>query len=113
MTKTNITELKALVSFGLSAGELVAGLANGFSFDDVQKALEVVKKAPAMKLALPALAEYRAMTDEDAEDLEAFISADFDIPDDRVEAAIESALNFLVELHGLLSFLGPKAKVDL
>lgn len=108
MESVSIEELKALVSFGLSSGELVVGLANGFGFDDVQKALEVVKKAPALKLALPALKEYREMTDEQAKDLEAFVTADFDIPDDMVEKAIESVLSFLIGLHGLVDMLLPK-----
>jgi hypothetical protein len=104
----SIEELKQLVSFGLSSGELVVGLANGFSFDDVQKALEVVKKAPALKLAGVALTQYREMTDEQASALEAFVITDFDIPADSVETVIEAVLAFLIGLHGFVDMLLPK-----
>ena len=99
-------ELKELVAFGLSAGEFVAGLADGFSFDDIKKGIEVAKLAgPGLKDAKAALGEYQAMTDEQAKELEDFVVMDFDIADDGVEMAIESALKIVISLHDLANLL--------
>lgn len=102
-------ELKALVGFGLSCGELLAGLGDGFSFDDVKKVIDCAKQAsPALKGAKAALGQYLVMSDEQAKELEDFVIADFDIADDQVEFVIESALKVAIELHGLASIFAPK-----
>lgn len=103
-------ELKELVGFGLSVGELIAGLADGFGFDDVKKAIDAAKlAAPAFKDAHKALAEYVGMTDTEAAELEAYVFTEFDIADDKIEAAIEGALKLAIELRSLVALLVPKA----
>lgn len=97
-------ELKELVAFGLAAGELVAGLADGVGFDDVGKVVAAAKAAgPGLAGAGDALKEYVAMSDADALELENFVVAEFDIADDKVEMAIEQALKVAIELHSLVA----------
>lgn len=97
-------ELKELVGFGLSVGELVAALLDGIGVDDAEEALEVAMRAvPGITGADLALAEYVAMSDEEAAELEAFVIADFDIPADNVEAAVEGALKVAIMLRGLIN----------
>jgi hypothetical protein len=103
-------ELKALVSLGLSAGELLAGLSDGVGFDDVTKLIDVARKAgPGLAGAKLAFDEYKNMSDAEAADLEAFVVADFDIKDDAVESVIEQALKVVIELHELVKLFAPKA----
>lgn len=102
-------ELKELVSFGLSVGELVADVADGVSFSLVGKVVEVARKAgPGLEGAGQALAEYANMTDAEAADLEAYVVEEFDIDNDSVEVAIESALKLAIQLHELVKLLLPK-----
>lgn len=96
------SNLKELVHFGLKAMELVDRLADGFQLSDLGKILDVAKSAPpAIKDAGAALAEYKAMSDAEALDLEAYIATDFDISNDAIEGVIEQALDILIKLHSL------------
>lgn len=105
-----LRDLKELVFFGLKAGELIAGIADGIDFSDVSKLIAAGKSAgPAFKDAKNALAEYSSMSDEEAKGLEDYVTANFDIADDKVEAGIKGALNVAIELHGLVGLITPKA----
>jgi hypothetical protein len=98
----DIKELKELVGLGLSVGELAAALSDGIGVEDADEALEVaVRAVPGISGAAQALEEYKAMTDEQAVELEAFVVADFDIANDSVEAAVEGALGIVISLHKL------------
>lgn len=95
-----IKELKELVGLGLSLGELAAALSDGIGIDDADEAIQVAMRAvPGIDGAAAALAEYKAMTDEQAKELEDYVMADFDIANDSVEAAVEGALTILIGLH--------------
>lgn len=101
-----VKELKELVAFGLSAGELVAGLLDGVGFDDVAKVVKTgVLAAAAIPVAHDALLEYANMTDAEAEDLESYVVTNFNIDNADVEKAIESALTLLIKLHDLAKLL--------
>ncbi len=103
-------ELKELVGFGLSVGELVEGLAEGVSFDDVAKLIAVARQAgPGLNGAAAALGEYVNMTDAEAVDLEAYVESEFDLSSDSVEYAIESALKVAIQLRDLVKLFKPKA----
>jgi hypothetical protein len=103
-------ELKELVGFGLSCAELIAGLAEGVSFDDVTKLVAVARQAgPGLNGAGAALVEYVKMSDAEAADLEAFVESEFDIPADTVELAIEGALKVAIQLRELVGLVLPKA----
>lgn len=98
--------VKELVVFAAKTAELIEGLAEGVSFDDVAKLIAVGRAAgPAFKDARLALTEYAAMTDAEAADLEAYVSAQLDLADDKVEAAIELALKVAIQLHELVALL--------
>ena len=102
-------QLKTFVGGLLTLGEFLAGLGDGFSFDDIRKAVEVAKVMnPMLQNAKPALDQYRAMSDEQAKELEDYIAAEFDIEDDKLELVIESVLRFAIELRGLADILLPK-----
>ena len=102
--------LKELVAFGLSLGELIGGLSDGVGFDDVGKLVKAARLAgPALKDAKLALSEYAAMSDEQAVDLEKFVVDNFDIKDDVVEAAVEGALKVAIQLHDVVGLFVPKA----
>lgn len=102
-------ELKELVGFGLSCAELIAGLAEGVSFDDVAKLIAVARQAgPGLNGAGAALVEYANMTDAEALDLEKFVESDFDIASENVEVAIEAALKVAIQLHDLVKLVLPK-----
>lgn len=102
----DIQNLKEIVGCGLSAGELIASLSNGFGFDDVKPALETAKRIPAAaKDAKLALAEYQNMSDTQAMELEEFVQNDFDIANDVLELAIEKAINLVISLHELAQLI--------
>lgn len=95
--------LKELVGFGLTAGELVAHFAGGGSiWTAIGKLVDLGKLVgPAFKDANLALQEYANMTDIEAAELESYVVAEFDIADDALEATIESALKIAIQLHEL------------
>lgn len=104
--------LKVLLGAVLSAGELVSKLSDGLSFSDVAAVVDFAKKVvPAIHDAKAALAEYQAMSDAEAVDLEAYVVQNFSIPDVAVEQAIEGGLKLLIELHGLISLFPLKQPV--
>lgn len=91
------------MGLGLSVGELVAHLGAGNSvWSAVGKVVDIGRMVgPAFKDANLALSEYANMTDEEAAGLEAYVVSEFDISDDTVEVAIESALKLVIQLHEL------------
>lgn len=103
-------QIKSLVGLAFSVIELVASLAHGFNFGVIGKVVQIAKEiGPGLAAAPQALAQYVAMSDADALDLENWVVSEFDIDDNNVEAAIEGALKVAIELHGLIKFLVPKA----
>lgn len=102
-----IKNLQELVEFGIALGKLIDNAAHGVSFSQIGMLLDVVKKAgPAFQDADQALAEYKAMTDQEAFALENYIISNFQIPDEQIEAVIVQVLIFLVELRKVISALG-------
>lgn len=102
--------LKELVTFALKLGELISSVADGVSFDDISKLINVARIAgPAFKDAKLALGEYAGMTDAQAVELEQYVVDNFDISDDKVELAIEAGLKVAIQLHELAKLLVPKA----
>lgn len=98
-------ELKDVVGAGLTFIEAGFAVADGLDVSDVGKALEALKKLPELKKAPQALAEYKAMNDEQAKDLEDFVITEFDISDDKVEVVIETVLNSLIGLHSVAALI--------
>lgn len=102
--------LKALIHFGLSAGELIEGLANGLGFDDIKKALEVVKEVKAVKGAKEAFQEYLDLDETEQDEIALWVATDFDLEDDKVESVVEFALGAAFHLAELVKLIAkPKA----
>lgn len=105
-----MNELKLFVGFGLTVGELLSIVSKGVSFDVIKKLIECAKFAgPALKGAKAALEQYIAMSDEQAKELDDYVVAEFDIADDGVEAAVESAIRIAIECHVLVGLFVPKS----
>lgn len=99
--------LKELVGFALSTVELGSHFAEGGTiWTAVGKLIDVGKQAgPAFKDAALALQEYANMNDAEALELETWVEQEFDISNDSVELAIESALKLVIQLHDLAKLL--------
>ncbi len=106
-----VQNLKEILDFSLSTGEVVAGLQDGVDLKDLAPALSAAKKAPAaLKDAALAWDEYLDLDDAEALELENFVVTEFDIANDRVEEVIEKTFKFAIELHDLVSmFKKPSA----
>ena len=98
-----------IMVFVLADVELVAGFSDGVGFDDVGRMVKAARAAgPAIKDAKLALEEYANMTDEEAKGEEEWVKTNFDIPDDSVEAVIETALSVAIQLHELAKLVVKK-----
>lgn len=107
---TNTDSIKVFLTMGFAMAKVVDDLGDGFQLGDLGDILAAAKAVPGGLAQAPtALAQYLAMTDEDAAPLEAWVESNFKIKNQQVETAIEMALKFAIELHGLASFLKPKA----
>lgn len=106
-----IQNLKEILDFSISTGEVIAGLQDGVDLKDLAPALSAAKKAPAaLKDADQAWDEYLDMDDAEALELENFVVTEFDIPNDKVEEAIERGFKVAIELRGLVQmFKKPSA----
>lgn len=102
--------IKAFLAMGFSFGKVVEALGDGFQLSDLGPILGAAKAIPGGLAAAPvALSQYLSMSDEDAAPLEAWVVETFDLKDDAVEHAIETALTVVIELHSLLKFFKPKS----
>lgn len=105
-----VAHIKAFLNLGFKLGNVLVALQDGFQLlKDVGPLLDAAKAVPnGLASAGAALSEYLTMKDEDALPLEDWVVATFDIPNDTVEAAIESGLRVVIELHSLAAMLKPK-----
>jgi hypothetical protein len=105
-----VDQLKAFLTMGFSFAKVVDSLSDGFQIADLLVVLDAAKQVPGGLAAAPAaLAQYLAMTDEEATELEAWVVATFDVKNDAVEQAIETGLKVVIELHALVALLFPKS----
>lgn len=103
-----VQNLLEVVDLGLSVGKLISSLANGVGFDDLKPALDAAKKVkPAIEDAALLVQEYLDMDDAEAKQVDD-LAATFDIPDDKIEMAVKSAIHVAVELRALAqAFIKP------
>jgi len=100
----DMKETKELVYMGLKAGELIASLEDGFSLGDLSECVTAAKAVPAgIKDVAKVLTELSAATPEDRDALKAYVSENFDLPNDKVEEGIESAIHVAIELSELIA----------
>lgn len=104
-----LDSLKAFLNMGFKLAGVVAVLGDGFQFGDLGAIVVAAKSVPGgLKAASTAWSQYVSMNDEDALPLEDWVVATFDIPNDSVEVAIETALKVVIELHSLVQLVVPK-----
>ena len=103
--KLGIEELKEVLGLGLALGELVEALSDGVGISDIGKLVGVVKKAPAAVTALKSgkvLPELKDLDVAEKAELKAYAMAEFDLANDKVEAAVEAGLSVVIDLTDLL-----------
>lgn len=99
---------KEALGFTLSLGEGVYGLSDGQGtlLSDALAFVEAAKRAPAaIKDVTLVLPELQDMEPAEQEELKAFVRADFDLPNDQLEALVEQALLAAIEFSELLKLL--------
>jgi len=102
--KVGIVDLKEVVGFGLTLGETIYGVFDGIDAVDAMNLMELIKRAPgAIKDIGLVIPQALDLDDEERAELKAFVEADFDIPSDKIESAIETALSVVIDLTKLLA----------
>ena len=111
MSERDVSHIKAFLNMGFKFGNVLVALKDGFQLlKDVPPIVDAAKAVPGGLAAAPkALEEYLSMDDEEALDLEEWVVTTFDIPNDAVEAVIESGLRVVIQLHSLAEMLKPKS----
>lgn len=95
-------KIKALLDYGFSVEVFLRDVASGFHFSEIPEGISAAKNAPAALAEAPAaFAQWIALSDADAVDLENYITTHYGVSPDKVDSAIESVLKVVVELHGL------------
>ena len=105
MEKLGISEVKDVLGLGLAVGELVEALADGVGISDIAKLVGVVKKAPAAVAAIKSgkvLPELKDLDDAEKAELKAYAASEFNLANDKVEAAVEAGLGIVLDLADLL-----------
>lgn len=102
-------DLKEVVVAGLALAKLGDDLTAGVSFGVLKDAFAVVQAiGPAYRNIDQVWAQYKDLDDSEVAEIEAVVAA-FDIVHDNVEAIIKSAINTILELHGLVTLFQKKA----
>jgi hypothetical protein len=103
--KHGIKETKELVKFGISVGESIdLSLADGkIGLDDAMNFYNAVLSAgDAFKDISKVPAELGDLDQEERDELLAFVEAEFDIANDKLEAVIEEALKTALQVYKLV-----------
>jgi len=93
--KLGIEDLKDVVKVGLDIGE---ALSDGVGIEDIS-ALFGLPEAISGISNVPA--EIADLDAEEKEELHAFVQAEFDIPNDKLEVFIEGAIKVVIEIYTL------------
>lgn len=107
--KHGIDNLKAFLAFGLALGSSIEkSLADDgkITVGDAGNLLAPLMKAPAAFAgASEAFKEVADLDDEERADLNAYVKANFDIADDRLEAVVEEAFQIALSASKIVSLL--------
>lgn len=114
MEARNVNELKELLAFGLSLGLAVEkSLADDgkISFSDVGKFYRPATKIPAAFAGIHLIpGELKDLGESERKELIDYVTTEFDIGNDRIEAVVEESLNIALGAVRIVSLLGaPKA----
>jgi len=102
-TKYGIEGLKKLIHFGCSLMKqaFVSG-ADGWSWKDAFSFIDEAAEIPGVAKTLPEVAKEVADLDAtERQEIYDYLVAEFDIPNDRLEAVVEKALGFAINGVGL------------
>lgn len=100
-----IEKLKTALAFALNLTEEIqkAGQ-DGFTWTDAFGFVDDILKVPGLIASGDQiLAELKDLTMEEKEELAAYLAAEFDIPNDRVEAMVEDALKLALTVVALVN----------
>lgn len=102
----NNDKIKAILDYGFSVEAFVRQVTAGFSITGIPgeliAAIGLLKGAPVTVAEAPqALAQWLALSDADAVDIENYVVSHYGASPDSVDQAIEKVLNFVVSLHSI------------
>lgn len=101
------SEMKEILVAAARIADFIEALSDGPDLGDIPEGFRAIKSIPnALKDAKLALEEYRAMTDAQAAELEAFVVSEFNLVNDTVEMYIEEGFKFIISFHGFLKARG-------
>jgi len=90
-----IEDLKDVVKAGLDIGE---ALSDGIGIEDISALLSLPEAISGISNVPAEIADLDAA---EKEELHAFVQAEFDLPDDKLEAFIEGAIKVVIEVYSL------------
>lgn len=99
MKKLGVKNIIIVVGFGLSIGkEIQAGLADGkFTFPEIIGFADDLAELPSIAIAASkAPAEFADLDEQEKQEIMAMVRKEFDIPDDKVEQAIEESFSLVL-----------------
>lgn len=100
-----IENLKKLVHFGAKlANQVATSLSDGWQWTDALSFVDEMAAVPGAVKAIPeARKELADLTAEERQELHNYLADEFDLPNDKIEALVEHALNLALELVSLVS----------
>jgi hypothetical protein len=108
MSKLGIEQTKEVLGLGLSVGQLIAGLSDGIGIKDIGALVSVIKRVPSAISAIKSgqiIPELKDLEDSEKSELKSYVSANFDIDDDKIEAAVEAGLYVAIDLSDLIKVI--------
>lgn len=99
-----IEALKKMVKFACDLTKQInSSLADGWQWTDAISFVDEISAIPGVVKSFPAIKQELAdLTPEEREELHAYIVAEFDIPNDSVEAFVENALGVAINIVALV-----------
>lgn len=99
-----IENIKKLVKFGCDLTKQIAvSLGDGWQWTDALSFIDEVSAIPGVVKSFPAIKQELAeLSTEERAELNNYIQAEFDIPNDQTEAFIENALAFALSAVALV-----------
>lgn len=99
-----IDNLKKLVKFACDlTKQITESLADGWQWTDALAFIDEITAIPGVIKSFPAIKqELGELSPQDRQDLYAYVVAEFDIPNDKVEAFVENSLLFAVSAVALV-----------
>jgi hypothetical protein len=106
--------LKKVLLFAIKLSEKVDEITqDGFQWQDAVSLFpNLVDAIGVVKLAKDAYVEFLDLDEDEKNDVLAYVKAEFDIADDKLEAVVESALLVVVNVADLISVVKDALKKD-